>query len=58
MNLERYLGQEHNKWPKALANALFKEKDELTLTAFALAVVYLEKLLLAEVSIPVAEFYT
>jgi hypothetical protein len=55
---QRHFGENDNEWPHAIKSIFLEKKDDLAMTALGLAIVYLEKLLLAETSIPVADFYT
>ena len=47
-------------WPKSIANIVLDEekKDIMASSALGLAILYLEQLLQAEVTIPVADFFT
>lgn len=58
--LSLYLGSNTDTWPKAVRRLVCDEasKDHMGMTALAMAITYLEQLLQAEVTVPVAEFYT
>lgn len=55
--IAKYFGIDERKWPESLQGISNKD-DDLAMTSLALAFTYLEQMLQAEVTIPVAEYYT
>lgn len=56
-NIKEFYGDDDSKWPKVLKEIVENKDQDLSSMALSISLVYLKKLLLAETSIPVAEFF-